>query len=361
MKRIVLMLFSIVLLVMMILCSGCAEDTSAPEKPNGESEKEEVIKLTFSEWGPQNIPLGQIHLKAVEMIEERTEGRVKVTPYFSESLIKYIDTYKSLADGVADISLYTIGATPGVHSLNRVFIQPQISHMGHFYFDKTVQIYRELLDQFPSLQEEMEKSNTRWLSLRGMVPQQIHTTNKIVRVPEDMKGMKIIASDERADLVNSVGGAALLKGPPDWYTSLERGLAEGQIGHWTAIHDFKLTELFKYHTQVGDGGVCMAGIGYIVNLDTWNSLPPDIQDILVEVYTWACEEAVKEDIKTQEISIQEAKDLGHTIIELTPDEIQLWADGLQPFTDKWIMDTEAEGWPAREVYKGLEQLIEKYK
>jgi len=368
MKKLVLMTLLIGLAVSLILAGGCAKPAPAPvpaptESPAAVEEQaapapEKVFELKFNDWGAAVRDVGQIYERAAEMVEEQTEGRVKVTPYFSASLLQYPDTYTGLSSGVADISLYVIGATPGVHDLNGIFLQPQI---GAPFFDKTSKIYEELLEKYPAIQNEMEKTNTRWLSIRAMPPYQLHTLNKPVRVPEDIKGMKIVSSGEYANLVNSLNGAAVALGPPDWYTSLERGVAEGQFVHWPAIYAYKTTELLKYHTNFGEGGTGMVAQGFIVNLDTWNSLPPDIQEILVEVYQWANDEAVKTDVALVQKAMNEAKDAGHTFVDLTPEDIQLWEEKMLPFVEKWISATENKGFPAREVYEGLQQLYKEYR
>ena len=55
--------------------------------------KDKVIELKFNDWGPPGIGIGKLHQQAAKMIEERTNGKVKVNCYFSQSLLKYPETF----------------------------------------------------------------------------------------------------------------------------------------------------------------------------------------------------------------------------------------------------------------------------
>lgn len=319
----------------------------------------ETITLKFNDWSPPGIGIGKLHQQAADMIEEQTNGRVKVECYFAQSLLKYPDTYTGVSEGVADITLYVVGATPGVHALNEIFSLPFVGDMPGMMAG--AEIYRELLAQCPEFDEENASMNTKWISIRAMPPNQLHLVNKPVTAPADVQGMKIITgTGPIADTLNAAGASAMQLGPPDWYTSLERGLAEAQLTHYAAVYEFKILELFNYHTHFGGGGAGMIPIGFMVNLDTWNKLSASEQAVIVDVYDWVNEESLTLDIGLIETAIDEAIAMGHTINELSPQEIALWAAAAEPHNEQYLADTEAKGWPAREVYEALKQLIEEY-
>jgi len=347
-KRIVLVLLALSL-VSTLVSVGCG---SSPRE-------EDVITLKFNDWGPPGIGIGELHQQAAQMIEEKTDGKVKVECYFSQSLLAYPDTYTGVSEGIADITLYVVGATPGVHKLNEIFGLPFTGDIPDMKAGAA--IYQQLLEDYPEFDEENATMNTKWLSIRVMPPNQLHLINKPVKNIEDIKGMKMITGvGPIADMVNANGASAMQLGPPDWSTSLERGLAEAQITHWAAVHDFQLTELFKYHTHFGGAGAGLVPIGFLINLNTWNKLTSDEQEVIMEVYDWVNEESLKYDIDLIETAVDEAKAMGHTVTELTPQEIDAWAGAVAPYIEQYLEETEAKGWPARKIYEGLKKLIEEY-
>jgi TRAP-type C4-dicarboxylate transport system substrate-binding protein len=98
----------------------------------------------------------------------------------------------------------------------------------------------------------------------------------------------------------------------------------------------------------------------LMNLKTWNSLPPDIQKIFEDLDPWLTEELIKVDVGYIAMVIGKAKEMGHTFITPTPAEMELWREAVQPVHDKWIADNEAKGLPAKKVYKEAKKLIKKY-
>ncbi|MGB9886413.1 MAG: TRAP transporter substrate-binding protein [Moorellales bacterium] len=356
-------------LVLGLVLTGCGQKQQAapgggagqPAQPSAQGQAQpasgKVIELKFNDWGPPGIGIGKLHQQAAKMIEEKTNGQVKVTCYFSESLAKYPETFKAVTTGITDITLFTVASMAGTLHANRVL---SLVMTGLPDFEKIYLVYQEMLKNHPELQQEMEKFGAHWLHLRPMPPNQIHMVKSAVRLPQDVRGKKIIASGDLGDLINSMHGGAVNVGPGDWYTSLEKGVAEGQFTHWAAVADFKLDEVMKYHAHVGPGGLGTTAIGFLVNLDTWKSLPPDVQQVLLDVYQWVDDESVKYDANLIKEAVEKAKQQGHQVVELSPQEIEAWSKAVQPYIDKWISETEAKGWPAKKLYDGLQELIKKY-
>jgi len=158
-----------------------------------------------------------------------------------------------------------------------------------------------------------------------------------------------------------MGAAGVEVTPGEWYMSLERGLVDGQLGHWEGIRGFDMLDLFQYHTNFGLGGADSTVLGYQMNLDTWNSLPLEYQDIIVESFQEAADwlvDLVKDiHVVMEEIAVEK----GHTIIDLTPAERQEFAKYFAEVNEAWISEAEAEGWPAREAYEHYMNLFLEYR
>ena len=161
-------------------------------------------------------------------------------------------------------------------------------------------------------------------------------------------------------MLPSVGASNVRLGPPDWYSSLERGLVQGHICHYPAIRLFKTWELFKTHTEFGPGGAEQLAMMILFSLKTWNSLPPDIQKIIMDASEWWD----KDFTATRAAEIERARklciDAGQTITELTPAELKVWIDWAKPMHEHWIEETEAKGLPGRAVFEEAKRLINAY-
>lgn len=318
-----------------------------------------TYNLRFHYFGPEAIPPGQWSKKAAQRIEEKSNGRVRIKSYFSESLLKYDTTIRGTSSGLADISFVDPGLFTGQFNLNLVFTRMIMDIPTK---EAATKAFRELIRINPALNRELEAKGIRWISIISMPGFHIHTTRDQIRTPADMKGKKIsIMGKDPALWVKSLKGAPVQLAPGDWYMSLSRGLVEGQFVHWAAIDSFKLAEVFKYHTLFGEEGAQPSFSGYIVNLKTWNKLPKDLQDIIIEAYDWAGDgnmEALSQEVSR---AMSASKEKGDTFIRLTPDELKEWSDTMVPINDKWIEETEALDLPARKTFDQLMGLFEKYR
>jgi TRAP-type C4-dicarboxylate transport system substrate-binding protein len=284
------------------------------------------------------------------MVEEQSGGRIKIDLYMGGSLASQSETFRALQTGIADIGYTGFDESP----LNLVMRLPLMGYPDKW---KAAQIHWDLIHKFPELEKDLQ--GLKILGIAGMNPEQMMFTKKEVHVPADIKGMKIIAGGDWPSVLDAAGAAAMALNPGDWYMSLERGLVEGHIINFLASFAFGTTELFKYHTIFGDSGTGLVTLGYLMNQDTWNSLPPDLQKILTDSCDWLASEVMKSDEGAQQAGIALAKDKGHTFVELTPQELQQWADLVNPVHQKWVADNANRG-PSQAIYDEAVRLKEQY-
>lgn len=359
MKRSLYLVLSSLVIIAMCL-SGCGEKKQAEEsqieKSSAESAApEKVIELKFNDWNPAGIKATDLWNDVVKQVAEKTNGRIKITNYLSGSLLKFPETFKGVSSGVADISYYLMGGAPGVHVLNEVFDLP---FLGFKDYQQAMRVYDEILSENPELQAENEAKGVHMLSIRPMLPYHLHSIKKALRAPADMKGEKVIATGFLGYLATTSGGIAMQSGPPDWYSSLQKGVVQHQITHFVAVEEFKLSELLKTHTIFGNGGLANSGMAVLINLDTWNSLSAEDQAVLVEAYTWYQQQVAQYDIETQGRYIEKMKAEGHQFVDLTPEQIQQWKDVAgKAALDKWLAETEAKGVPGRKIYDAIQAKI----
>ena len=107
----------------------------------------------------------------------------------------------------------------------------------------------------------------------------------------------------------------------------------------------------------GPGGIDTPFIGKLFNLDTWHSLPPDIQKIFMDTAKEQEKWGLEDDLRVQEEAIAHAKEIGNTIYTATLEEYRLWFDFTASVRLKWIIDAEEAGWTrAREIYEEAKRL-----
>jgi TRAP-type C4-dicarboxylate transport system substrate-binding protein len=346
MKKLFLVLLVIGLLVGLIF-NGWAKEATAQTK---------VRELKWADSSPPNTGITKITQKWADMIGEKSGGRIKITCYWGESLAKFREMYRKVQVGIADFGYYVIGTDPGLLDLNVVLGLPFM--MGTSSMSTASAIFEQLFNKFPEMRAQWQ--GVKPLGFNSMPPHQLSLIKKVVRVPQDIKGMKIGARGGPAEMINQVGGVPVTVPVGEIYMALERGVLEGWIMHFPGAEVFGTLPLLKYQTIFSEGGVTMGTDVFLANSDVWNSLPPDIQKIIDDATRWRMDEIRKFDTGEINRIVEFYKKEGHTFTYLTPQEIQLWQDAAKPVHEKWIADQEAKGLPAKAIYEEARQLIKKY-
>jgi len=352
-------------LVVMPLFAACAEEepTPPPPPPPGEvtpppTEPPEVIKLKVATTTPVVAPPAAAITEWAKKVEELSEGRVKFTIYYSSSLFEAKEVLTSVMAGVADISDYWTQEDAGIMLLSNMTWLPCLGWPDP---DKSTRLWREMFDKYPELTAEYQGLKVLYPLVGGETTSYYHTVNKQIKSRADLKGMKVIGSGYVAKWEILLGATPVYVAYEDSYMALDKGVVEGHGAPWGWMEGSGTVELTPYHTILGPG--MMSG-GYqplVMNPDSWNSLPPDIQQIFEELdpfYTdlrngYGLESETRLVKYTQE-------ELGHTFYTLPPEETQLWMDLGKQVHEEYIELIEAKGKPGREFYDELVRLIAEY-
>lgn len=315
-----------------------------------------VIDLKLATPKPPTASPVKAFKEWAQKVETASGGRVKITIYPAQSLVKLADVVQSTEKGICDIGDLVINREDQRFPLSSLLCLPFLG-LGDPY-ETGVKGWMEVESKFP----EMKKENSRFKVLYRHASNggHIHTAKKQVRVPEDSKGLKIIAGGHLATIMKSAGASPLAISVPEWYASLERGLAQGQIVHYHGLYETKIYKLLPYHTELGYG-VAMNTEEFIMSWETWNKLPADIQKIFDELSPWLTDRVAELILEVDRKALAEMKEGKHTIIKASPQEEKLWYEIARPLHKEWVEKFQAAGLPAKAVYEEVLSVGKKYR
>jgi TRAP-type C4-dicarboxylate transport system substrate-binding protein len=292
-----------------------------------------------------------------EKVMEMSGGRVEIVTYYSAALFEQREAIRSLLAGLADFHFdYMVGEDPGLMALNFYFDLP---FLGWNTSLNALKAEKELYNKFPQMTEEFQGLKVLYIGVNPEV-NWIMTTKKLVQTSEDLKGLKFNAHGYVAKWYELMGATAVKLSWPEFYTSMEKGVIDASLGSFGAHIASGMIELTDYYTFVPS---CMR-MGFfhqLANPDSFNSLPPDIQKIIVDLEPWIVERRVEMELEMDIIGVPMAEELGSTFVDLSPEVAQEWIDAAAPVHEEWIADIEAQGKPARALYDELMQLLQEYK
>lgn len=318
---------------------------SAPT-PADNSVYELNVSLTHGE-GP-----GAALVAALKGLEQESGGRLKFNFYFSNSLVTIPEVPKAIATGVADITNLALNNYPSQFPLNAQILG--LPFLGIPDMDVAARIYDQLLDEFSSMVDEFTAAGMTILNLYSYAPYQMHLAKTDeVRLPEDLRGLKIINPNvEFSSVISGVGGAPIIQPPTEYYSSLEKGVADGVINHFPAVVAFGVTPaLTKQHIIFGEQGVFFNYTVNVIRTETLNKLPEYLKQLLFDaVADWQAAEIAG--VKQMEVdAIAGSKEAGNLFTELSEAEIEAWKALAVPYQQSTVDSLMEQGYAdAQAIY-----------
>ncbi|GAK57324.1 bacterial extracellular solute-binding protein, family 7 [Candidatus Vecturithrix granuli] len=308
-----------------------------------------TITLSYANFPPApTFPCVQMERWKTE-VEKRTNGQVSINTFPGETLLSAKDMMDGVIAGQADIGCLCMAYQPGrfiVTNATSLPLDIPNARIGSLV----------LLDLYRKYRPE-EFKQVKVLAMFASAPSNI-MTRKPVRTLEDMQGMNIRASGGAAELLKAWG--ANLVGMPmsDTPEALQKGVIQGLFSSLEVMKDFKFAEICSFAT-ITDKVIYPFAV--VMNLDSWNALPPDVQKVMDELieeqseWTGAymdnhVQEAIEWSKQTHQVEF----------IELSKEEKARWDGRLAPLIDEWIKDVEQKGFPAQAIVNDIQALIQKY-
>ena len=256
-------------------CGGARGGDSAGGSAGGE----EKFTLKFSHVTTDTTPKGVAALWFEKELEERTDGRIDVEVYSNSSLYGDKDEMQAIQQNsvqmLAPASAKFTTVAPALQVLDLPFLFDGPDDIP------TVAAPDTEVGKAIFANEDLEAKKMKVLGLWDSGMKQIHSNN-LTESPADMKGKKyrIQPSDVLKSQIEAWGGHAEAIAFAEVYSALQQGVIDGGENTYSNIESQKMHTVQSNIAESNHGY-----IGYIlvVNKDFFDSLPADLQDILMEV------------------------------------------------------------------------------
>jgi TRAP-type transport system periplasmic protein len=329
-----------------------APGTTAPVVPKTASSA--TIRLRLAHFLPPVAAEGRLFDEWAKKLKEQTNGNVEITIFPNETLCAANDTYESLVGGLCDIGFCPALQEPDRWGLASVFVY---ALTGGPSGEKANRIADELWTKFPQMKAEL--SDVKVVCTMIKAESHLHTTAKKVSSLDDVKGLKIIASGQKSGFMVASGASPIDMAPPEWYMSLERGLAQGLLSAYAVMTNAACEPLLKNHLELA---VAPYQNFVIMNTSRWNSLPPEVQKEFDGSMSWMRARWFELAYQDEDKARTKCQNLGHSLIVLTPEQTSAWMSSTtQTWVEKWIKDQEGKGKPAKSIYDEAMRLAAQYR
>jgi TRAP-type C4-dicarboxylate transport system substrate-binding protein len=120
-------------------------------------------------------------------------------------------------------------------------------------------------------------------------------TKKAISTPADFKGLSLAGTGIFDAIGPALGMTPVAMQMHEQYTGMERGVIDVARGGLDSVMAFKFYEVAKYIIKPGFGS---ASASLFLNLKKWESIPKDLQDLLLDsLYGMAAKSEAKHNAK----------------------------------------------------------------
>lgn len=300
---------------------------------------------------PPHMPeFGQILKKSVEA---ETKHKVVLINAYGGTIAKVGEALEAVRDGLLNVGVLGWAFNP-----NELFLHNWGYSLPFSSPDPLVaqRVGWRMLNEVPELREVFEKKHNQKLLAASSLGGYHMITTFPVKSIDDLKNRKIGGAGPNLGWLKDAGAIPVQANAMGAYTSLQTGVYDGMILNDQVVAVTRLYEVAKYYTlwDLGD----FLAISYTVNLDFWNTLPEEVQEIFIktgEQYGVMYAKWVK--AVSQKVH-QMMKMKGVTFYQMPFEEKKRWADAMKNYAKGYIMASEKKGLPAEKLVKSYISALE---
>lgn len=221
-----------------------------------------------------------------------------------------------------------------------------VTPFGTADLTKVMEVIDKLYSEIPEMTQAWADNGQKVLAPVGVDTYHFMTKFPMETI-DDLDGHKIGTAGLALNWLKGVDATPVAGSLPDFYNSMSTGLYDGVMTFESVVAPYKFYEVAPYITKINFGAQYASAL--TVNLDTWNSLPEDLQAIIQEVANEYRDIAAESYRDGGEQSLQAAVAEGATITELSDEQRAAYAAKLPNIAREWADKLDAEGKPGTKV------------
>ncbi|MGM0415148.1 MAG: TRAP transporter substrate-binding protein DctP [Bacillota bacterium] len=269
-------------------------------------------------------------------IEEETDGEIEVEIYpYGQLGTGMGDLAEAAQMGMVEFTMTSPSVVSGSVPEARLFSL-------HYIWPDSLELTADVLANSDAIHEDLAGAfEENQLHLLSLFPEgwQVWTTNDEVRTPEDMDGLQIrVMPDPMLSAqYRNYGADPVQMDYAEVYSGLQLGSIDAQVNPIFAIEEMAFYEQQDY--LIWGGTVPYVG-GVSAGLNFWNSLDPEMQELVSEIATDLNQYIyeMQNEYNSDRLDIILENDPDINIIELNEDERAAFRELAEPVWDEYVDD-----------------------
>ena len=288
-------------------------------------------------------------------LAEKSGGRLNLEMFYGASMGPMPRHYDLARKGVADMSFFQHGVTPGRFPLTELTHAPYLFPAGFKGSLIGAKVAADLKDQY--LGPEHKGTKALWIVFNR--PSGVYDSRKPIRSVNDLKGRRYRApTPTDVAMLKSLGALPIGLPAPLMAESLQKSTIDGVVTDPMGIFAFKLGGLVKYYSNMF---VSVISFGLAMNEKSYRKLPADLRALIdslgtkdsgvqMATMTWADFPVFNNYMKKIKIEA----------VPISAEADARMREAAAKVIEAKIAGMEKKGLPAREVFGKMKALSAKY-
>ena len=310
-----------------ILAACGNEEPSEPTAAGSETEKTEYT-LRLADNQPADYPTVIGDKKFAELVDERTDGRIKIEVFPSAQLGDEKSVLEQVQLGAIDFT--RTNASPLAEfndqfsALSLPYVFDSDEHLWNFLDGETGK----------KLLTDLEQSKMRGLAYYDSGSRNFYSTEPLTSI-EDLKGQKIRVQQSKIniDLLDALGASATPMAYGEVFSALQTGIIEGAENNLPSLDSSNHYEeaksiIMDHHQRIPEV--------LLISQATWDKLSEEDREIIQQAATDSVVTQKEAWAKLQLESEEALKEAGVIFTEV--EDNTPWKEAVQPVLDKYKDD-----------------------
>lgn len=315
-----------------LVLAGCAGSEGSGE--------EETFDLT---WSSYTTPEGYYSMAMdewIEIVEEESDGRVTIEPFYMGSLCSTQDGLACTKDGRADIAYTSPAFHPAEFPLANVVTVPFVAKDPVAQTAATTELY-ESNEEYAA---EFEAQDVHALYFAPVTTSILGSTTEMNSY-EDLDGLSVRGTARMLTALEIADANPSAISVSEIYESIENGVIDAwsSTGLESAITEWNLGEVTPYMADTQSGS--FINVVAVINDEVWESLPADLQEIMTDA-----SETVWNNLSGEYLTsifdetCDVAAEQGVTLSTWSDEESAKWSDAVgETLVDDWKSEATDAG------------------
>jgi TRAP-type C4-dicarboxylate transport system substrate-binding protein len=337
---------SAVVISLVVFLSFCAVSMPGPARA-------QAITIKVANWFPVSHQQ-DITLRAyAKELETRAGGKLKVKYYAAQTLVPTAQSYDAVVKGISDVGNHVLGYTMGRFPFTQILDFP----LGYPAGAEATKIANEFYERF----RPKEFNDVKVLFFHAQPGGFLHTKARLVTTMEDLRGLKLRCYGSNARFVGLIGAAPVAMPMSEVYDALSKGVVDGLMSSYEALHGWKTGEHVNFTTENRDTAYSAVFI-VMMNKRKFASLPPDMQALVDQMSREYVEKYGKMWADLNLVAKSWLINRGTKLTVLSKAEEARWYEkGTKPLINAYTKEMKAKGLPGEEAVQFVQEALKRYK